>query len=113
MLSRRFRGLQPWLQPYADYLFKVAQYNGLDPVVTSVFRSYERQAVLYERWKRGLSDIPAAPPGRSKHQQRLAFDLVVRKGGYRGGYQDLLGAFWVSMGGRWNRSDPVHFGVPS
>lgn len=113
MLSRKFRGLQPWLQPYADYLLLVAEYNDLDPVVTSVYRSYARQAVLYERWKRGLSDIPAAPPGRSQHQQGLAFDLVVRKGGYRSDLQDALGAFWVSMGGVWNRPDPVHFGAPS
>jgi len=109
-MSSRFRGLQPWLQPYADYLFDVAVASGFRPNVTSVYRSNQRQAVLYERWKRGLSDLPAAPPGRSKHNYGLAFDLVVAQG-YRSGEQAALGAFWREMGGRWYASDPVHFEV--
>lgn len=108
----RFRDLEPWLQPYADYLLKVAEYYDLQPAVTSVYRSPQRQAVLYERWKRGLSDLPAAPPGRSKHERRLAFDLVVRRGGYRSANQAALGQLWRAMGGRWMESDPVHFEAP-
>lgn len=109
-MSSRFRGLQPWLEPYAQYLFDSAQRAGFRPIVTSVFRSNQKQATLYERWKRGLSDLPAAPPGRSKHNHGLAFDIVV-EGGYRGPRQRELGAYWRQMGGRWFSSDPVHFEV--
>lgn len=110
-MSTRFRGLQPWLQPYADYLLRVAIANGLRVSVTSVFRSIQKQDVLYQRYQRGLSDIPAAPPGRSWHNYGLAFDLVV-DGDYRGSSQTALGRFWQSMGGVWGGSrDPVHFGV--
>lgn len=111
-MSARFRDLQPWLQPYADYLLEVAEYNGWRPVVTSVFRSYARQAVLYERYRRGQSDLPAAPPGRSKHQHGLAFDLVAdQRSGYRSWRQTELGRLWQRMGGKWYASDPVHFEV--
>lgn len=106
----RFRGLEGWLQPYAQYLFDVAVASGFRPTVTSVFRSLQKQAVLYDRWQRGLSDLPAAPPGRSKHNYGLAFDLVV-SAGYRSPEQMALGRFWKSMGGGWFASDPVHFQV--
>lgn len=106
----RFRGLVPWLQPYADYLFRVAEASGFRPTVTSVFRSLQQQATLYDRYQRGLSDLPAALPGRSKHNFGLAFDLVVYSG-YRSAEQRALGNFWKEMGGRWFASDPVHFEV--
>jgi len=107
----RFRGLQPWLQPYAQYLHDYAVSAGFRPAVTSVYRSNQRQAVLYERYLRGLSDLPAAPPGKSKHNYGLAFDLVTQSGGYRGQQQAQLGAVWAAMGGRWFEGDPVHFEV--
>lgn len=105
-----FRDLEPWLQPYATWLYNVGLSNGFRMVVTSVYRSNEAQAVLYERYKRGLSDLPAAPPGKSKHNHRLAWDMVVQ-GNYRGPEQAWLGALWKRMGGRWFASDPVHFEV--
>lgn len=100
----RFSGLVPALQPYADYLYLVAQYNGLRPRVTSVYRSYQKQAFLYERYLRGVSQLPAAPPGRSKHQFGLAFDMVTDN-------PAALGALWQQMGGKFYPSDPVHFEV--
>lgn len=109
--------LEPWLQPYARYLVRVAEYNGLTVNVTSVYRSDAKQAQLYNRYLRclqeGRSDcLPAAPPGHSNHGRRRAFDLVVT-GGYRGSNQEALGLLWRSMGGRWGGSqDPVHFDVP-
>lgn len=109
-MSSRFTGLQPWLQPYATYLYNVAVYNHLQPRVTSVFRSRQKQLVLYQRWKSGKSDLPAAPPGKSKHEYGLAFDMVV-KGDYRGAYQQAIGHLWQQMGGHWFPSDPVHFEV--
>ena len=103
--------LQPWLRPYARYLVNVAEYNGLGPVsINSVYRSRHAQAVLYERFKRGLSQYPVAPPGTSLHEHRLAFDLNVRQGG-RSPEQEALGRFWRSMGGSWSPQDPIHFFV--
>lgn len=105
------RELQPWLKPYAEFLVRVAEYNGFSPTITSVYRSPAKQQVLYERWKAGKSDIPAAPPGHSQHEHRTAFDLVVRQG-YRSPQQAALGALWRQMGGRWGGDvDPVHFYV--
>ena len=102
----RFHGLVPWLQPYADYLYLVAEYNGLRPRITSVYRSYQQQAHLYDLYRRGLSQLPAAPPGRSKHQYGLAFDMVTDNA-------PALGAFWTGMGGQFGGTkDPVHFEAP-
>lgn len=99
-----FDGLQPWLRPYAIWFYQVAQQYGLQPHVTSVYRSYDRQKVLRDRWEAGLSSIYAAPPGQSKHQYGLAFDLTSRN-------NPALGNLWRQMGGNWFSSDAVHFEV--
>jgi len=99
-------GLQPWLRPAAAYLVEQARVSGLAPVITSVYRSYGQQAALYRRYRAGLSRLPAAPPGRSLHQQGRAFDVDLPQ------HREVLpqmGAAWRSMGGRWWPSDPVHF----
>lgn len=98
-------GLHPGLRPYADYLVRVAQYYGLRPRITSVYRSYAMQQYLYERYLAGKSALPAAPPGRSKHQYGLAFDMVTTN-------PQVIGEFWKRMGGQWWPSDPVHFEAP-
>lgn len=110
-MASRFSDLDPYLQPYAQYLYDVAEYNGLKPRVTSTFRSMEKQADLYRRWQQGLSALPAAPPGKSKHNYGLAFDMVVHDG-YHSPWQTAVGNFWKSLGGKWWQSDPVHFQVP-
>lgn len=99
-----FDGLQPWLRPYAIWLYQVAQLNGLQPRITSVYRSFERQRVLRERWERGESQLYAALPGESKHQYGLAFDMVTRD-------NTALGNLWRQMGGKWWDSDYPHFEV--
>lgn len=100
----RFRGLEPWIIPAAAELFELAAYYGLHPRVTSVRRSYQQQAVLYQRFLRGLSQLPAAPPGRSLHEVGRAFDMVSDDPAY-------LGRIWNQAGGRWFAADPVHFEV--
>lgn len=96
--------LQPWLQPYARWFVDYLAYLGLAPRITSVYRSERQQALLYQRYLRGQSKIPAAPPGRSWHQQRRAVDVVTNN-------PELAGSIWRQMGGRWWASDPVHFEV--
>lgn len=62
------------------------------------------QARLYAN--RARNPYPVAPPGRSKHNYGLAWDMT--------GDRELLrqaGQLWVSWGGRWFESDPIHFEV--
>jgi len=97
-------GLLPELQPYAHYLL------GLFPrlTITSVYRSMTDQIRLYNN--RASNPFPVAPPGRSYHQYRRAWDMV-------GPAEDLkqAGAIWKSWGGRWGGDfrnlDPIHFEV--
>lgn len=75
--------------------------------ITSGHRSSREQRRLYERYLRGESAIPVAPPGRSLHERRpsLAFDLVTAAG-----FQEWAGWLAPYLGLRWGgRSDPVHF----
>ncbi len=97
-------GLDPRLAPAAGALYEWAWQSGLNPRITSVRRSYQQQAVLYDRFRRGMSDLPAAPPGHSKHERGLAWDMVTSS-------PAIAGAAWRSVGGRWFASDYVHFEV--
>ena len=44
--------------------------------VISSYRSWAKQAMLYARYKAGLSSLPAAPPGSSFHNIGLAIDIT-------------------------------------
>ena len=71
--------------------------------LTSGRRTRKVQRELWEMWVRGESDLPAAPPGTSKHEFGLAADLVT---------DDLEAAVRAAraVGLRWGgRRDPVHF----
>lgn len=93
------RGLQAMMQ--------VARSNGHTITVTSTRRSRATQRRLYADYVAGRSRYPAAPPGRSKHEQGLAFDAVVTPPEY----QDAYGRMWESWGGTWGGRfrDPIHF----
>jgi len=100
-----FGDLDPAFRPWARWLYQVAIVNDLQPRVTSTYRSISQQARLYNEYRAGRRQLPAAPPGRSLHNFRLAFDMVAI---------DLraLGNLWTSVGGRWGgERDPVHFGA--
>jgi len=105
------RTLHPQLVPFARALYDYGKQFDGRLVVTSARRSYRKQAELYDRYRRGLSPIPAAPPGRSLHGHGLAFDLA------RIGIDPLddsllnwLGQVWTHWGGRHGgERDPVHF----
>jgi len=108
MTSHSLKGLQPWLVPYAEWLVWAAPYAGARSVrVTSVTRSRAQQQALYNRFLRGESRFPAAPPGRSKHEFGVAFDMVTEPFSAL----DTLGAWWKQLGGRWFPSDRIHFEV--
>lgn len=100
-----FRDLDSGFRPWADWLYRVAIAEGLQPRITSTYRSIPRQARLYNEYRAGRRELPAAPPGRSLHNYGMAFDMVAT---------DLtgLGELWASVGGRWGGPrDPVHFGA--
>jgi len=95
--------LQYWLRPYAEQLLALFPSRR----VTSSYRSYSEQYMLYRRYLLGQSKYPAAPPGRSYHQVGRAFDVddadraqLVQ-----------MGLTWESWGGTWGGryGDPIHF----
>jgi LAS superfamily LD-carboxypeptidase LdcB len=101
-----------WLRPAALWL--LGRFPTL--VISSTYRSVDQQASLYRRWLalrlQGYSNdqicakgiCTPAPPGQSYHNYGRAFDL-------NGPLPDLerAAAAWVSLGGTWHRSDPIHF----
>lgn len=94
--------LDPALVPRANAFYRALESAGLKPRITSATRSRQEQTILYERYLRGLSRLPAAPPGRSKHEFGLAFDVVTSR-------PEVAGAMARSFGLTWSASDPVHF----
>lgn len=97
-----FTGLQPWLRPYAEYLLSAFPSGTF--TVTSVFRSLSDQARLYAN--RARNPYPVAPPGRSKHNHGLAWDMTGPTEALR-----RAGEIWRAWGGKWYKSDPIHFEV--
>lgn len=89
--------LHPVLRPYAEAIVSHYRFR-----VTSVYRSYSEQLELWRN--RARNPYPVAPPGRSYHGVRRAFDVS-------GSRRDLFaaGAVWRSWGGTWSESDPIHF----
>lgn len=101
-MSSTLNGLQRWLRPHAAQL--AAYFPRLQ--VTSVRRSRTEQLRLWNN--RHHNPYPVAPPGSSKHEIGLAWDMV--------GPPDVLaaaGRLWESVGGRWGGrfGDPIHFEV--
>ena len=107
------KNLNPGLTPYAKYLYAIGKYYDPLLVVTSGYRSAAKQSQLYDRYIRGESKIPAAPPGRSLHGYGLAFDLArIGKNPFGDPLLAWLGQVWESWGGRYGgQADPVHFQV--
>lgn len=107
------RSLHPQLVGPAKWILNVGrQYDPL-LVVTSARRDYAKQQKLYDLWRSGQSQIPAAPPGRSLHGHGLAFDLArIGKNPINDPLLLWLGEVWEWIGGRYGGvRDPVHFQV--
>lgn len=106
--STSLNGLHSSLRPYAQWLVSVAPYAGARSVrITSVTRSRAEQQQLYSNWLAGRSSFPAAPPGRSKHEYGLAWDMVTEPFSAL----DTLGAWWKEIGGEWSPTDRIHFAM--
>lgn len=82
------------------------QAEGIPFQVTSTRRSRSEQQKLFDRFQRGESDLPAAPPGTSKHELGRAVDVVFET------EDDLADAVELAadQGLEWfGMDDPVHF----
>ncbi|CAN5348077.1 hypothetical protein BH11MYX1_BH11MYX1_27450 [soil metagenome] len=55
---------------------KAARKKGVDLKIRSGFRSFAKQAKLYNQYRRGQGNL-AAPPGYSNHESGRALDLYV------------------------------------
>jgi hypothetical protein len=70
------------MEPYLK-LMEAAREDNIEISITSGFRTYSKQAGLYNGWKAGRPGFNrAAKPGSSNHQNGIAFDL--NTGGYDG-----------------------------
>lgn len=68
------------LDAYVDMVAAAAA-EGVTVAINSAFRSYREQEALYDGFKRGLPGYnTAAEPGKSKHQNGVAFDIQVAGG---------------------------------
>ena len=105
------RQLHPQLVPWARWIYELGKSYDPRLVVTSARRSTAKQTRLYDKWRRGETVIPAAPPGRSLHEYGLAFDLArIGKDPLTDPLLNWLGQVWEHVGGRHGgRRDPVHF----
>lgn len=82
-----------------------AEASGIGWRLTSGYRTIKKQAQLYALYVAGKSRFPAAPPGKSKHNFGLAFDVVVSD-------LDAFVEIARSEGLRWGgERDPVHFEI--
>jgi len=99
------------LIPWAKWIYRVGKMQSPLLVVTSARRSPWKQRELWDRYQRGESAIPAAPPGRSLHEHGLAFDLArIGKDPLGDPLLAWLGQVWEYYGGRHGGArDPVHF----
>lgn len=96
--------LEPWLAPWAAELIRRAAPYGA--IVTSTYRTPQLQQQLYDEHQRCACGYPVAPPGRSLHQVRRAFDVAAAPW-----LLEQMGLLWESWGGRWGgrAGDPIHF----
>jgi len=101
------RTLDASIRDDAEAFIAWLRQQGVRVTVTSARRTRAQQAALYARWLAGRSRYPAAPPGTSKHEAGIAFDLGLDPPVYQ-----QAGAVWEQYaGGTWGGRfrDEVHF----
>lgn len=89
----------------------VANRAGVQPRITSTYRTFAQQSRLYADFTAGRAKYPVAPPGTSAHEFGFAFDVDLA---IDGANLSDLGKVWESWGGVWggHYGDPVHFEFP-
>jgi hypothetical protein len=102
-MGLQLAGLHPQLRPAAEAAVAWAARYGVQPTITSVWRSWEEQAKLYAEFQRGGRKYPANAPGDSAHQFGLAWDSWV---------PDAYMPWWVAVrrayGWQVPNNDVVH-----
>lgn len=111
-MSASIRYLAPELAQAATALVAEAQAAGLQPIVTSTWRTYAEQKKLYDKFLRGESQYPASPPGEGSHEYGWAFDMVVTPRDALWDLGDLWEEWGGDWGGRWRNPDIIHFELP-
>ena len=106
-----WRGVDELLAQYGQSLLALGQSIDGSLTLTSGRRTSVDQARLYEAWlQRGRTGLPALPPGSSRHELGLAFDLArPRVDPFEDDLLSALGEVWNWLGGHWSAKDPVHF----
>lgn len=105
-MSTSWSGVDAQLKPAFDALASIVGQAGGILTLTSTIRTTREQSYLYDRYKKGLSHLPANPPGFSAHEYGWAFDAITSPADWIAD----VGAVWVSWGGAYGGSrDPVHF----
>jgi len=87
---------------------QIANYYGITPTVTSVYRSWAEQQRLRLRWEQGQSAFPANRPGDSAHNYGWAFDAVVSER-----HQALWDQIRAYVGWEVLPNDIIHAQVPN
>ena len=108
--------LNPVLIARVERFIALAARQGYRVSVVSGKRSTAQQARLYARYKAGQSRLPAAPPGRSKHEQGNAVDVSINGNASSSvpwSTWQKVGAIGQQAGLRWlGQYDRVHFELP-
>lgn len=97
--------LHPKLVTIRRNLPRVARSMGFNARVTSAYRTRSKQAWLYDRYLRGLSQYPVSPPGTSDHEKGLALDVVSTDPQKLVSLLTSVGLYWAGP------DDSVHFSL--
>lgn len=106
MSLARLAGLHPAVRDAARNTIEWGKWFGLEPTVTSGYRSCAEQERLRRRWREGKNPYPASRPGFSAHNFGLAWDSSVPRN------RELWVALRRWLGWNVPSNDLVHAEVP-
>ena len=109
--SRKLEDLHPYLAQLAEELTAACNADGIDLLITSTYRDFESQQMIYNQGRslesrgRGEKIVTNARPGDSWHNYRCAFDVVPLIGGKPSWSDNALwkrvGQHGVNVGLEW------------
>ena len=115
-IAAKINTLAPAAKPvFARFLFDVLHDLGFTPIITSAYRSFEQQQVLFNKGD------TKTPPGYSFHNYGMALDLNFAKGStylnlsspkqqwIHSGIPTLATEYNIRWGGDFSTPDKVHF----